>query len=1214
MKKRTLGKFLATALCLALTLGMWAGVMPIGGVLAEVTILEVGQGKPFADIPSAIAAAQGGETILLAAGEYYITSSIVINKTVILTSEPGATIYTSGANTLFRITASGTQVQGLIIIKTDKTSQLILELAANNLTINNNLIAGQYIIGDPEVTRAMVPNAGIQNLLVTNNTIFNLRQPGYLNGGSALIANNYVAGTKGWVVAGGGFVFSDNYWGTGVDKNVLDIAIITDTPAGEYPDILALSQANNGAEVEDQRVITSRLTSCYLDANVAVTGNGNYGSPVKTLPEAIAKVVPGGTIYAAAGKFSANQFVISKPGVTVEGAGVGQTIFELTANYDGFNVGNLVDNVTLRNFTITSVTGPTQAKYGLRAQGVDNLTVENVRIANMAKTAFDLNGVTDSTFTGIVAENNGGYGVSINQSSGITVSGNTANNAWGAVLVANKPQPVFRNQLTDNIDVSGVFSAEALKMNIEDYIPGTSVLSGVTYKSAMMIQQPARTYPEGAYTVVQTPFITKWVVDRTAPKFFDMIGSYEGQTDVYKETVAPPNTNNSFYDYQGMKRVLLRKEANWSVASKIYISQDMISGNVQAQTGIWLSVVDSNDIISGYPLVDYKHYDISNRQNTNAADFETGWYNFDDETGAWSAISGVPVTAGWHDICFEVDNGVVDFYIDGVLVKTKDYGMDLFLNDVIVNTYNFNYEYSVYFTEPVYTYSDTLTVGPGRNFADIADALAQAENGDVIKVYPGTYVGDLAIDKAVTIMGVDANGVAIGSVSAAAGNVIDGNVSINVEGVTLQGMTVNGDVTIGEAVGNGEAYLKFVAITDGHELIVSGGGANSIYLEGVDIPGVVVDKEINEAGEEVVSVNIDAGSAVDSIEFRTTASLETEIVINGVVVATTTAGEAVNITGTVNNMQINAPATVNLTNGSTVGSLNVADTAAGTTVDVPQGASVTSAIIEGDNTSLTGTGSVGTAAINADGVIVERQPENITSLSGTIEIDGTVYTTLASLPTPTETAKFAIGTVNGTLGDTVSVFLNVTENTTNGIGGMSFKLNYDSTWLTLVQVKPVAGGPDLVVNGNRVAFASGSAYVGTGAIAEFVFEITDERYNVSDVALAVTADVYRLDINNQEVLSNIISDGIGAPIYADIAAGAVTVNPKLIHLGDVNDDGFIDASDAVLILRYTVGNDLKPWQLAAADVSGGYNGVDASDASSILQLIVRNIVAFNPAG
>ncbi|MFS8513994.1 MAG: hypothetical protein LOD87_09770, partial [Planifilum fulgidum] len=46
-------------------------------------------------------------------------------------------------------------------------------------------------------------------------------------------------------------------------------------------------------------------------------------------------------------------------------------------------------------------------------------------------------------------------------------------------------------------------------------------------------------------------------------------------------------------------------------------------------------------------------------------------------------------------------------------------------------------------------------VGEGKPNAQLAEALREAENGDVIRVYPGEYRGNLVIDRSVTLEAVE---------------------------------------------------------------------------------------------------------------------------------------------------------------------------------------------------------------------------------------------------------------------------------------------------------------------------------------------------------------------------------------------------------------------------------------------------------------------------
>ena len=115
------------------------------------------------------------------------------------------------------MTATGVTLQDFEIVKTDKTGeQNIIGLCASNVTIKNNTIHGQFVIGDGDVSRAMVVSGGLSGLNIEGNTIYALRQPAYFSGPTTgTVQNNYVYGTKGWVLEDGDMTFTGNTWGTG---------------------------------------------------------------------------------------------------------------------------------------------------------------------------------------------------------------------------------------------------------------------------------------------------------------------------------------------------------------------------------------------------------------------------------------------------------------------------------------------------------------------------------------------------------------------------------------------------------------------------------------------------------------------------------------------------------------------------------------------------------------------------------------------------------------------------------------------------------------------------------------------------------------------------------------------------------------------------------------------------------------------------------------
>ncbi len=182
-------------------------------------------GGLFQYIEDAMLVAGNGDIVDVGPGTYSLTSTINLNKPNLTLQGAGSSstiIQVSGTGDRFSVTASGVTIQNMQIQKTDKTgTQNIIYVAANNFTLKNNIIWGQFVIEDLDVSRAMVIAGGLTDLLIDGNTIYALRQPAYLSGPTTgNITNNFVYGTKGWVLEGGDVTFSGNTWGSGANERL----------------------------------------------------------------------------------------------------------------------------------------------------------------------------------------------------------------------------------------------------------------------------------------------------------------------------------------------------------------------------------------------------------------------------------------------------------------------------------------------------------------------------------------------------------------------------------------------------------------------------------------------------------------------------------------------------------------------------------------------------------------------------------------------------------------------------------------------------------------------------------------------------------------------------------------------------------------------------------------------------------------------------------
>lgn len=213
-------------------------------------------GCEYTSLADAVVGENAGETITLKNQVHTITSNITVNKALTIVGEAGSVIQTSGGNIILTITADGVVLDSLDIQKSDSVNQNIIQINANDVTVQNSSFSGTYTAGDGQVTRAFEVVGGKTGLLLTGNTISNLRQPAYINNTtSGSITNNHVVDTKGWVIVSDTDLdFTGNSWGS----NAVDIAIISqNSSANNYTcEIVAQMVADNNNAVIDNQVQT----------------------------------------------------------------------------------------------------------------------------------------------------------------------------------------------------------------------------------------------------------------------------------------------------------------------------------------------------------------------------------------------------------------------------------------------------------------------------------------------------------------------------------------------------------------------------------------------------------------------------------------------------------------------------------------------------------------------------------------------------------------------------------------------------------------------------------------------------------------------------------------------------------------------------------------------------------------------------------------------
>ena len=184
-----------------------------------------------------------------------VTSTILVNKPLTITGQAGAKIQTSGSNLVFTTTGNNVIISNLAFEKTDTAFQELINVQGDDTTVSGNTFSGQYTPANNTTSRALVVSGGANGLTIDGNGITGMRQPAYINNGATgTITNNFVSGSRGWVVEkASDFSFSGNTW----SDNFLDIAIIPgvnpESTVNNYSCRIAqIKSDNSNAKVEDQ--------------------------------------------------------------------------------------------------------------------------------------------------------------------------------------------------------------------------------------------------------------------------------------------------------------------------------------------------------------------------------------------------------------------------------------------------------------------------------------------------------------------------------------------------------------------------------------------------------------------------------------------------------------------------------------------------------------------------------------------------------------------------------------------------------------------------------------------------------------------------------------------------------------------------------------------------------------------------------------------------
>ena len=337
----------------------------------------------FKAVEEGVSAVAAGGTVNVAEGTYYPLAKINLSKAITISGPTTGEAKVVGVGglglTVFEISSSNVTIQNLTLTLASPPLAHIgiihaLDGAKTNINITGNTIYVDLQAGAMSTWwgQAIYLGRFITGSNVSDNLIYNMRGGVVVAYNSALtISNNVIYNTKGGIM---------NYTGSVADADARVITgnswngihnewdIVWNSGSGPYvmdmdKYVLQYSKSNADAHVVSLMTtgvlaeLTGNRSHVFVDDSGTTTlkaDNGNVNVPYAKIQDGVNAVVPGGTVYVAAGQYNEESIQISK-GLFLLGAGAANTNIapSVVTNNSTIVVSNPSSNVLIDGFTFT---------------------------------------------------------------------------------------------------------------------------------------------------------------------------------------------------------------------------------------------------------------------------------------------------------------------------------------------------------------------------------------------------------------------------------------------------------------------------------------------------------------------------------------------------------------------------------------------------------------------------------------------------------------------------------------------------------------------------------------------------------------------------------------------------------------------------------------------------------------------------------------------